>query len=149
MNREEAENASELEGVAVAGSSTGVSRPGVDALSVQTNRINKTIRSFADAYVPLALFICQTLPDWFPWDSRRSDIVNERLPELDAHGPGIFPVPSMRRSSDGMNMEEVIKRTLEEDDDEGGVVEKIADRIARGRSIASRPGGLKRHGTAY
>ena len=45
LNREEAENASELE----AGSSTAVSRPGVDGLSVNGTRINRSIRSFADA----------------------------------------------------------------------------------------------------
>ncbi|KIM43487.1 hypothetical protein M413DRAFT_381895 [Hebeloma cylindrosporum] len=129
--REEAENASELEGVA--GSSTAVSKPGTDALGVQGARINRSIRTFADA--------------------RRSDIANERLPEFDAQRPTIFPVPSMRsparRSSaeDGMDMEDLIKRTLEEDVDDGGVVEKLAEKIARGRSVASRPSGLKRHGT--
>ncbi|KJA22481.1 hypothetical protein HYPSUDRAFT_139171 [Hypholoma sublateritium FD-334 SS-4] len=128
--REEAENATELE----AGSSTAVSRPGADGLSVHGTRINRSIRSFADA--------------------RRSDINNERLPEFDTHRPTIFPVPSMRNTSrrssaDGMDMEDLIKRTLDEDDDEGGVVEKLAERIARGRSVASRPGGLKRHGTAF
>lgn len=90
----------------------------------------------------------------FVLHSRRSDIINERLPEFDAHRPTIFPVPSMRNTSrrtsaDGMDMEDLIKRTLDEDDDEGGVVEKLAERIARGRSVASRPGGLKRHGTAF
>jgi serine/threonine-protein phosphatase 2B catalytic subunit len=45
-------------------------------------------------------------------------------------------------------MEDLIKRTLEEDDDEGGVVEKIAEKIARGRSLSSRPSALKRYGTA-
>ncbi|KAF9476233.1 Metallo-dependent phosphatase [Pholiota conissans] len=130
--REEAENATELENVA--GSSTAVSRPGTDALSVQGARLNRTIRSFADA--------------------RRSDIANERLPEFDLQRPTIFPVPSMRNTSrrstaDGLDMEDLIKRTLEEEDDEGGFVEKVADRIARGRNMATRPGGLKRHGTAF
>jgi len=46
-----------------------------------------------------------------------------------------------------MDMEELIKRTLKEDVDDGGVVEKLAEKIARGRSVASRPSGLKRHGT--
>jgi hypothetical protein len=49
VNREEAENASELEGVA--GSSTAVSKPGTDALGVQGARINRSIRTFADACV--------------------------------------------------------------------------------------------------
>ena len=46
-----------------------------------------------------------------------------------------------------MDMEDLIKRTLEEDADDGGVVEKLAEKIARGRSAASRPSALKRHGT--
>ena len=89
-----------------------------------------------------------------PNNSRRSDIANERLPEFDAHQrPTIFPVPSMRSparrstAEDGMDMEDLIKRTLEEDADDGGVVERLAEKIARGRSAASRPTGLKRHGT--
>jgi len=54
-----------------------------------------------------------------------------------------------RRSTaeDGMDMEDLIKRTLEEDADDGGVVERLAEKIARGRSTVSRPSGLKRHGT--
>lgn len=65
----------------------------------------------------------------------------------------MFPVPSMRiatrRSSDGVDMEELIKRTLEEDaPEEGSAVELLADRIARGRAMTTRPSGLKRHGTA-
>ncbi|KDR70155.1 hypothetical protein GALMADRAFT_255002 [Galerina marginata CBS 339.88] len=131
--REESENATELDnGGVVAGSSTGVSRLGPDALTVQGTKINRSIRTFADA--------------------RRSDIANERLPELDSQrSPTIFPVPSMRntsrRSSDGMDMEDLIKRTLDEDPDEGGVVEMLAEKIARGRSITGRPGALKRHET--
>lgn len=46
-------------------------------------------------------------------------------------------------------MEELIKRTLEEEGaEEGSAVELLADRIARGRTMTSRPSGLKRHGTA-
>ena len=64
----------------------------------------------------------------------------------------MFPVPSMRltsrRSSEGMDMEDLIKRTLDEDNEEGGVVELLADKIARGRNITGRPSALKRHGTA-
>ena len=54
-----------------------------------------------------------------------------------------------RKDSEGMDMEYLIKRTLDEenDDDEGGVVEKLAERIARGRSITAKP-SLKRHDTA-
>jgi len=46
--REEAENATELETDGVSGASSGVSR-GADALMVQGNRINRSIRTFADA----------------------------------------------------------------------------------------------------
>ena len=54
-----------------------------------------------------------------------------------------------RKDLDGMDMEYLIKRTLDEDEDEDdeGIVAKLADRIARGRSIASTP-SLKRHPTA-
>ena len=86
--------------------------------------------------------------------SRRSDMANERIPDYEPARPTIFPVPSMRltgrRDSDGMDMEYLIKRTLEEDDndnDEGGIVEKLAEKIARGRSISAKP-SLKRHDTA-
>ncbi|KAF8965423.1 serine/threonine-protein phosphatase 2B catalytic subunit [Flammula alnicola] len=127
--REESENVTELD--SGAGSSTAVSRPGADALTVQGTRLNKTIRTFADA--------------------RRSDIANERLPEFDTHQqqPPIFPVPSMRhhRLSEGMDMEGLIKQALKEDE-QGGVVEQLADKIARSRNMATRPGALKRHGTA-
>jgi len=84
--------------------------------------------------------------------SRRVDLANERLPEFDPQRPTMYPVPSMRmatrRSSDGVDMEELIKRTLEEEGGEGSAVELLAERIARGRSVTSRPSGLKRHGTA-
>jgi serine/threonine-protein phosphatase 2B catalytic subunit len=47
-----------------------------------------------------------------------------------------------------MDMEYLIKRTLDEDgNDEGGIVEKLAEKIARGRSINAKP-SLKRHHTA-
>ena len=84
--------------------------------------------------------------------SRRSDLANERLPDFQTAHPTIFPVPSMRltsrRDSENMDMEYLIKRTLDEDgDDEGGIVEKLAEKIARGRSISAKP-SLKRHDTA-
>lgn len=53
-------------------------------------------------------------------NSRRLDIANECLPEFDAQRPTIFPVLSMRSparrslAQDGTDMEELIKRTLEE-----------------------------------
>ena len=84
--------------------------------------------------------------------SRRSDLANERLPDFETARPTIFPVPSMRltsrKDSENMDMEYLIKRTLDEDgDDEGGIVEKLAEKIARGRSITAKP-SLKRHDTA-
>jgi serine/threonine-protein phosphatase 2B catalytic subunit len=54
----------------------------------------------------------------------------------------------MRRGSSDSGMELLIKKTLEEEGDEGGVVERIAEKIARGRRIAERPSALRRHGTA-
>jgi serine/threonine-protein phosphatase 2B catalytic subunit len=54
----------------------------------------------------------------------------------------------MRRGSADSGMELLIKKTLEEEGDEGGVVERIAEKIARGRRITERPSALKRHGTA-
>jgi len=44
-------------------------------------------------------------------------------------------------------MDYLIKRTLDEEGDEGDVVEKLAEKIARGRSITAKP-SLKRHDTA-
>lgn len=45
-------------------------------------------------------------------------------------------------------MEYLIKKTLEEDAiDDGGLVERLADRIARGRRATGRPSALKRHDT--
>lgn len=90
--------------------------------------------------------------------SRRSDLVNERLPTFDmAAHPTIFPVPSMRvprRRASGeleeLNMETLIKKTLDEEAGlpDSGVVERIAERIARGRRVTGRPRALKRHETA-
>ena len=54
---------------------------------------------------------------------------------------------SRRDSEGGMDMEYLIKRTLEEEgDDDGGLVEKLAEKIARGRSVTSKS-ALKRHDT--
>ncbi|TFK34693.1 Metallo-dependent phosphatase-like protein [Crucibulum laeve] len=131
--REEAESATELVPTDDMGVSSSVgARIGQDALGVSGNRIGRSIRSFADA--------------------RRSDLLNERLPDFDPHRPTIFPVPSMRMSgrqgsadSESMDMEYLIKQTLQEED--GGVVERLAERIARGRPLTGRPSALKRHET--
>lgn len=53
---------------------------------------------------------------------------------------------------DGMDMEYLIKRTLDEDEAEAtgmstSTVERLADRIAQGRKPTGRPGALKRHET--
>ncbi|KAE9393916.1 Metallo-dependent phosphatase [Gymnopus androsaceus JB14] len=150
--REESEAASELVATedATGSSSTGV-RVGPDALNVHGTQIVRNIRSFDDA--------------------RRSDLMNERLPVFEApprtptsagssSSLSIFPPPSMRSLStsrhfsmggDGgpLNMEMLIKKTLEEEEEGGdGIVERLADRIAMTNSRRVRPQPLKRHGTA-
>ncbi|KAJ7204331.1 Metallo-dependent phosphatase-like protein [Mycena pura] len=90
-------------------------------------------------------------------DARRSDMLNERLPSLPP-SPSSSPlptavpsplVPSMRIpgrvASEGLNMEFLIRQTLD-DPKASEDVERLADRIAfRGGRV--RPGGLKRHET--
>jgi len=70
---------------------------------------------------------------------------NERLPEFDAAGSSgnIVTAPSMRQE----NMEELIKKALEEDENGDSVVERLADRIARTRKPQGRPRALKRFET--
>lgn len=53
--------------------------------------------------------------------------------------PGAWPQP--------LGMEALIRRTLEEDEGDGGVVERLAERIASGRKPTGRPRPLKRHET--
>ncbi|KAF4566089.1 hypothetical protein EYR40_002095 [Pleurotus pulmonarius] len=130
--REESENASELVPTgAPSGSASVAARNGPDALGVQGYQIRRQIHSFADA--------------------RRSDIANERLPtRVDSSSPvsPTFPPPSMRRGSeDGINMEMLIKKTLSEDVDDGGYVQRIADTIAKERPPVGRPRALKRFET--
>ncbi|KIM55364.1 hypothetical protein SCLCIDRAFT_134899 [Scleroderma citrinum Foug A] len=126
--REEAENATELAAVPIE------DRPGPDMLMAQGAQIRNYIRSFADA--------------------RQSDLMNERLPHFQP-ADGTFPVipaPSMRRHASGdverLSMEEMIRRALDEDNGEGDLVERISDRIAKGRQPTGRPTGLKRFGTS-
>ncbi|KAH7922000.1 Metallo-dependent phosphatase [Leucogyrophana mollusca] len=135
--REEAENASELsaltaeEGAAALGAGIGPER-----LGVQGTQMRHYIRNFADA--------------------RRSDLLNERLPTFHAESSDndfpVIPAPSMRRRGsgelDGMSMEELIRRTLTDEESESGVVERLAERIARGRKVTGRPMPLKRFETA-
>ena len=112
--------------------------PAPDALGVQTAQMRRYIRSFDDA--------------------RRSDILNERLPHYAPTSLPLVPVPSMRMPGlahgddgheDQVSMEALIRRALEEEGlADGGVVERLAERIARGRRSSGRPRGLKRFETA-
>lgn len=98
--------------------------------------MSRTIRSFADA--------------------RKVDIANERLPQFEQQS-GIFPAPSMRLSGRGGDIDEsvetLIRRTIreeidEENADEDGLVDRVAERLSHGRTLApGRPSALKRHGT--
>jgi len=133
MLREESENATELAVGPDGATALPGTKHGTDALGVQGAQLGKSIRSFDEA--------------------RRFDIQNERLPQfLPDAPPTAFPASMRRLSTDaeGITMEHLIKKTLEEDfSDEGGVVQRIADRIAKDgrRSLRSIP-ALKRHGTA-
>lgn len=70
---------------------------------------------------------------------------NERLPRFNpAAGDPLVTAPSMRQE----NREELIKKALEEDEDGDSVVERLADRITRGRKPQGRPKTLKRFETA-
>jgi len=148
-HREEAEGASELahaghnlQGPPVPGASgtLGV-RLGADALNVHDNQ---WVRSFDEAYVvQVSHHRFRQLTELLT--SRRSDMGNERLPKFDpvnSKDP-LVTAPSMRQE----NMEELIKKAMEEDKDGDGVVERLADRIARGRKPQARPRALKRYET--
>lgn len=78
-------------------------------------------------------------------------MLNERLPEVDP-SPSTFPTvpaPSMRRGTgDHVDTEALIRRALEEEGGDSGVVERLADRIAMGRRVTGRPRALKRFETA-
>ncbi|PIL27181.1 hypothetical protein GSI_10323 [Ganoderma sinense ZZ0214-1] len=163
--REEAENATELlptPGAVAAGITApasgwagGFSLAGAaDALGVHGQQVRKMIRSFSDA--------------------RASDLANERMPAaFDYAAPSalpLVPVPSMRipgfelaedeldaqgAGGSGVGggggrrgMEELIKKALEEEGlGDGGMVERLANKIAGGRK-AGRPKALKRYETA-
>nr|VWO95660.1 Dual O-methyltransferase/FAD-dependent monooxygenase CTB3 (Cercosporin toxin biosynthesis cluster protein 3) [Includes: O-methyltransferase (EC, FAD-dependent monooxygenase (EC ] [Ganoderma boninense] len=120
-----------------------------DALGVHGQQVRKMIRSFSDA--------------------RASDLANERMPAaFDYTAPSalpLVPVPSMRipglelaedeldaqgsgSGSGRRGMEDLIKKALEEEGlGDGGMVERLANRIAGGRK-AGRPKALKRYETA-
>lgn len=137
--REEAENASELATVAGEEAIAGLGRVGSDLLTAQGTQMRHYIRNFADA--------------------RRSDLLNERLPIFQPTDSvtdfPVVPAPSMRRRGsgdiDGVSMEELIRRALEEPDEDGlqgGTVERIAERVAIGRKVTGKPMPLKRFETA-
>jgi serine/threonine-protein phosphatase 2B catalytic subunit len=134
FNSEESESATELTAQGIPLRAT--SSTGGDSLGVQTPRVARSIRSFADA--------------------RKVDMANERLPQFEPTSmPGIFPSPSMRiggRADLDENVESLIRKTLREESQEGvnedDLVERVAERLAKGRSLtAPRPSALKRHGT--
>ncbi|KAG1741615.1 Metallo-dependent phosphatase-like protein [Suillus lakei] len=87
-----------------------------------------------------------------------SDLLNERLPTFQptdsVNDFPVIPAPSMRRRGsgdiDGVSMEELIRRALEEPDEDGhqgGTVERIAERVAIGRIVTGKPMPLKRFET--
>lgn len=101
---------------------------------MHVNAVRKQIRSFDDA--------------------RHADLANERLPHFQQSQMPLVPAPSMRLprlgGDDGQGevpaLEGLIRKALEEEGlGDGGVVERLAERIARG--TPSRPKGLKRFET--
>ncbi|KAH6904161.1 serine/threonine-protein phosphatase 2B catalytic subunit [Coprinopsis sp. MPI-PUGE-AT-0042] len=133
--REESESVTELTAQGIPLRAT--SSTGLDSLGVQTPRVARSIRSFADA--------------------RAVDMANERLPQFEPTStPGIFPSPSMRiggRVDLDENVETLIRNALRDERQDGvnedDLVERVAERLAKGRSLAPgpRPSALKRHGT--
>ncbi|KAH8096870.1 Metallo-dependent phosphatase [Cristinia sonorae] len=135
-HEEESENATELElGTANThnppGAWPGLGAP--DALNVHVNDIRRQIRSFDDA--------------------RMSDIANERLPQYTPPSDTLVAVPSMRHTrhedpaspSEPQSLEGMIRKALlEEGLEDGGVVERLAEKIARGKKASGRPRGLGR-----
>ncbi|TDL20363.1 Metallo-dependent phosphatase [Rickenella mellea] len=136
--REESEEASELHTMDVDGPDSDLQARGItaverrigpDALHVQGNRIRKSIRSFDDA--------------------RRSDIDNERIPEFNEGASSSYPhlqAPStrLRRANTSVDMETVMRRAIDTDDDE---TKQLAEMIARSDNRHGRPRALKRHET--
>lgn len=141
-----------------------VSRPSTSGVSLVLSRMRACLS-----------YRLLSLPNLPPTSSKRSDQMNERLPTYNpSPSSSIFPVPSMRRASwdmnyqgtastspspnsspspygaGGPNIEELIRSVLEEDDrgEHGGVVERLAERIARGRGVTGKHRPLKRYETA-
>ena len=102
----------------------------------------------------------------YPTLRRKLDILNEAIPSAPpppapetsrerSPSPSGRPytsirTPSLRRGSgdSAQDMEELIKRTLEDDEATGSVVERLADSLARSRHPAGRPRPLRRFDTA-
>lgn len=132
--REDAEAASELN---LGGGDDSMPSGLFNNESLGVKQITRSIRTFDDA--------------------RKSDMMNERIPELNMpNPPGAFHTPSMRypsrRNSDdgsesGINMEYIIQKTLEETG-ETEVITALADRLTKSRRATGRPSVLKRHETA-
>ncbi|KAH9050249.1 Metallo-dependent phosphatase [Lactarius hengduanensis] len=175
--REESENASELGagGVGVDGVLPLGSRSGMDALGVQGNQIRRYIHSFDDARrldianerLPEYDYAPTSFP-FVPVPSMRQPLATQMQRAWGSgsttptgEGDGGTPEPSPGAGSDvpgawptPVSREELIKRRLEEDEDGGGFVERMAERLAHGRraspspSATDRPHTLKRHETA-
>lgn len=109
---------------------------GPDALGVHTNQIRSQIKSFDDA--------------------RKSDRLNERLPQFTPDDIPQIPAPSMRhfyRADDtdpngSTDLESMIRMALEEEGIEGIIAERLAERVATQKKAHARPRGLKRYETA-
>lgn len=137
-------------------------------LTIKALNVGRDIGSFADAYVVSLSLLSHIRLLIIPVHSKRSDKLNERLPTYNPNeSSAVFPVPSMRRASwdtihpadptpkpgssnsahGGANIEELIRGVMEEDDEQG-VVERLAEQIARGRAPTGRHRPLKRFDTA-
>ncbi|KAI0002543.1 Metallo-dependent phosphatase-like protein [Russula compacta] len=148
--REGSENASEFNvaGAGMDGTRNNGTTNGIDALGVQGNQIRRYIHSFDDA--------------------RRLDIANERLPVFNPASFPSVAVPSMQRAQrpwgsgnstptgDGPELspagaevpggwpmfqrEELGRHGVGEGNEDGGLAERVAERIAHGRRATDRPG---------
>ncbi|KAI0300575.1 Metallo-dependent phosphatase [Multifurca ochricompacta] len=167
--REEAENASELsaEGIGMDGTRSIGTQGGMDALGVQGNQIRRYIHSFDDArrvdianerlpelnytptsfpFVPvpsmrqpLAVHRQRTWGSGSTTPTGEGDGTPEPPPGLGVGVPGAWP--------SSLPVEEVIRRRLEDDEEDGGFVERMAERLAHGRRPNDRPQALKRNET--
>ncbi|KAI0654987.1 Metallo-dependent phosphatase [Cubamyces menziesii] len=164
--REEAENATELTPAGVPVPTAwpgGFHAPGSapDALAVQGTQMGRMIRNFNDAR---ASDLANERMPQFDYTARPSiplvPVPSMRLPNLAlATSPGgVGPAGDGAPGGSGAGgelgdgnsrrIEDLIKRALEEEGlGDGGMVERLADKIARGSRVA-RPRNLKRFETA-